>query len=125
MGSQLLAQVEIGGLSKGCPNKAECHSTVWEDFGPTITVDCPTELIRVGELVKFSANVSGGRLVSHLTFNWSLSNGRIENGQGTDQILVSTKNVSAEKVTATVKVGGFDPLFESGGSCTVNLKTER
>jgi hypothetical protein len=125
MGLQSIAQVEIGGLPKGCPNKAECNTLVSEEFGPTITVDCPTEPVRVGEPVHFSANASGGRLVSKLTLNWRLSEGKIESGQGTYVIMVGTKDVSAGKITATVKLGGFNPVFQSEGSCTVNLKTDR
>jgi hypothetical protein len=125
MGPQLIAQVEIAGLPKGCPNEAECSSLVGEDFGPTVTVDCPIDPVRVGEPVIFSANASGGRPISNVTFNWRLSNGKIENGQGTSEIIVSTKDVSVDKITATVKLGGFNPVFQSEGSCTVNLKSDR
>jgi hypothetical protein len=55
----------------------------------------------------FTANVSGGPSV---TYNWTVSAGTIESGQGTPSIVVRTAIGDAgSNVTATVEIGGLDP----------------
>jgi hypothetical protein len=120
----LVAGVEIGGLPEGCPNKAECTTSVMEYFGPAVTVDCPTTAVRVGKPVDFTVNISGPYNLKP-KFTWKLSDGRILKGQGTGRIRVSTKNVKAEKITATIYINGWEPSYVSEVSCTVNLKTDQ
>ncbi len=45
-----------------------------------------------------------------LTYNWSVSAGTIQSGQGTSSIMVATTGMPAgEDVTATVEIGGLKP----------------
>ena len=54
----------------------------------------------------FTAVVSGGT-ASNLTYNWTVSAGTIESGQGTPSIVVATtKEMANSNVTATVDIGG-------------------
>ena len=55
----------------------------------------------------FTANVSGG---PDVTYNWTVSGGTIESGQGTPSIRVRTSRSDAgNTITARVSLGGLDP----------------
>src|SRR5215216_1276750 len=75
---------------------------------PTTKVTC-ADSIYAGEKLTFTADVQGGDRQVTPTYNWTVSAGSIESGQGTPTIEVSTSEVAADStVTATVDVGGFD-----------------
>ncbi|MBK9152733.1 MAG: hypothetical protein IPM25_00615 [Chloracidobacterium sp.] len=60
----------------------------------------------------FTATVTGGT-ASNLTYNWTVTAGTIESGQGTPSITVRTTRAMANtSVTATVDVGGQDPACD-------------
>jgi hypothetical protein len=88
---------------------------------PTTKVTCPAEVSKSDKLT-FTAEVKGGDQKVTPTYNWTVSAGSIESGQGTTVIEVSTKEVPADStVTATVDVGGFDRECGYGStasSCT-------
>jgi hypothetical protein len=88
---------------------------------PTTKVQCP-DSVRKGEKLKFTAEVKGGDSQVTPTYNWAVSAGQIESGQGTSTIEVSTKEVDENStVTATVDLGGFDRECGYGSiaaSCT-------
>lgn len=103
------------GADNGC---GVCGTTKTE----TITVQqctecenpcaCPTSfdvvgggVVNAGEPLNFTANVSGGTATS-ITYNWTVSNGRISSGQGTPSISVDTTGLEGQNVTATVEIGG-------------------
>jgi PKD-like domain len=70
---------------------------------PTVTVTGPSGLTNPGETMTFTAN--GGN--PETTYNWSVSAGTIESGQGTPSITVSTTpDMAGSNVTATVTLGG-------------------
>ena len=81
------------------PGKAAC---------PVTKVTCP-EIVYTTDKLRFTAEVQGGDSKVTQTYNWTVSAGSIEFGQGTPSISVSTRNLSdGETVTATVEVGGYD-----------------
>ncbi|HEX8147207.1 MAG TPA: hypothetical protein VF591_08515 [Pyrinomonadaceae bacterium] len=86
---------------------------------PTVTVSCP-DTGTTGQPVTFTANVSGGDPNVTPTFNWTVSAGTIESGQGTSSITVSTTGVTGP-ITATVDVGGYDRSCSTSNSCTVSF----
>jgi hypothetical protein len=92
---------------------------------PTITVDCPTQLVELGQSATVSANISGGPPNMSLTYNWSVSGGTISGGQGTPSITVDTTGAGGQTITATVEVGGLAPECQRTASCsfTVNQPT--
>lgn len=70
---------------------------------PTISVSGPAGITNPGDTITFTAN--GGS--SDTTYNWSVSAGTIESGQGTPSITVSTTaDMAGGNVTATVETGG-------------------
>jgi len=88
---------------------------------PTTKVQCP-DSVHKGEKLKFTAEVKGGDQNVTPTYNWAVSAGQIESGQGTSTVEVSTKDVDEDStVTATVDLGGFDRECGYGStaaSCT-------
>ena len=76
---------------------------------PTISVTGPAGITNPGDTMTFTANVSGGSQAS-ITYNWSVTGGTIESGQGTPSITVRTTREEANSnLTATVDIGGTDP----------------
>jgi len=92
---------------------------------PTITVecvDCPEGGVWTGIPVTFTARIGGATpnlqpTLNQLTFNWTISLGRITEGQGTNSINVDTSDLYFKPITATVEVGGL------GGSCPKTAST--
>jgi hypothetical protein len=73
----------------------------------TLSVSGPAGVTNPGDTMTFTANVSGGPAV---TYNWTVSAGTIESGQGTPSIVVRTARENAgQTITATVTLGGQDP----------------
>lgn len=91
---------------------------------PVTKVTCPDSVF-VKDVLKFTADVRGGDQNVTPTFNWTVSAGSIESGQGTSTIQVSTSEVAADStVTATVDLGGFDRDCGYGSvaaSCTTSV----
>jgi len=76
---------------------------------PSLTVSGPAGITTPGETMTFTANVSGGSQ-DQVTYNWTVSAGTIESGQGTPSITVrTTREMAGSNVTATVNLGGLDP----------------
>ena len=75
---------------------------------PTLTISGPAGITQPGETMTFTANVSGGE---NVTYNWTVSAGTIESGQGTPSITVrTTRDMAGGNVTATVNITtGQDP----------------
>lgn len=87
---------------------------------PTVSVSCPTE-VDDGAPLTFTASV-GDQGNLNLTYNWSVSAGTITGGQGTSSITVDTKGVGGSTITATVELGGVDPICSRTASCTTSIK---
>lgn len=76
---------------------------------PNLSVTGPAGVTTPGETMTFTANLSGGDQ-NNITYNWSVSAGTIESGQGTPSITVRTsEDLAGGNVTATVNIGGTDP----------------
>jgi hypothetical protein len=94
---------------------------------PTVAVSCPEE-IKVGERATFTASLTSGPGSPKETFNWTVTDGKIVYGQGTPSITVDTTEVKGETITATVEVGGIDPVCNRTSSCSTQVtkrSTER
>ena len=71
----------------------------------TPTVSGPSGVTNPGDAMTFTASAA-----SDSTYNWSVSAGTIESGQGTPIITVrTTSEMAGSNVTATVDIGGSDP----------------
>jgi hypothetical protein len=74
-----------------------------------------------GESVTVTVSLSGGDPNVSATYNWSVSDGSIESGQGTSTIVIDTKEAASEFVTATVDIGGYERECSTTESTTVSL----
>ncbi len=76
--------------------------------------------------LNFSVNVSGGDANITPTYNWTVSAGSIESGQGTPTITVGSAGIEGQSVTATVDVGGFprECLTSKSGTTQVEMAVE-
>lgn len=104
------------GADNGC---GVCGTTKTEtitvrECGPCVSpCECPTTfdvsgggVVPAGTPMNFTANVSGGT-ATNITYNWTVSAGTIESGQGTPSITVNTSGLSdGTNITATVELGG-------------------
>ncbi|MEO7673674.1 MAG: hypothetical protein ABIU09_06305 [Pyrinomonadaceae bacterium] len=75
----------------------------------TLDVNDQAGITSPGDTMTFTATLSGGT-TSNVTYNWTVSAGTIESGQGTPSIVVrTTREMGNTNVTATVELGGLDP----------------
>lgn len=105
------------GVNDGCGLCGETKTqtvTIEDCPGCTMICDCgtlsvtgPAGLTDPGDVMTFTANVSGG--AGTQTYNWTVSGGTIESGQGTASIRVrTTESDAGSNITATVNLGGLD-----------------
>ena len=96
---------------------------------PVTKVTCP-DSVDVKDKLKFTADVSGGDTNVTPTYNWTVSAGTIESGQGTSTIEVNTTGLEPDStITATVELGGFSRDCGYGstaasGTTTITKKAE-
>ncbi len=95
----------------GCVKPCDC---------PTISVSGPTEQVQACTPMVFTAGVAGGSQES-TTYNWTVLNGKITDGQGTSVIKVDTCGLEGQTVTATVEAGG---LCESCNNKTASASAD-
>ncbi len=73
---------------------------------PTLSVTGPAGVTAPGETMTFTANVAGGTSET-ITYEWTVDNGTIIEGQGTPVIRVATTaDLAGQNVTATVTISG-------------------
>ena len=85
---------------------------------PTVKVSATGETHKEGVAVEFSGSVSG---TGSYTYNWSVSGGIIESGQGTPAIRVNTDGTAGTNITATMEVGGIERTCPATASATVSI----
>lgn len=88
---------------------------------PTVRVSCP-DSVQVGADLRFTADVSDGPSDVTPTYNWTVSAGSIQSGQGTSTIAVDTTGTGGQTITATVDVGGFARECNTSSSCTASVE---
>src|SRR5437660_2282624 len=89
----------------------------------SVSVECPSALVKEGTPVTFTANVVGGPGTQ--TYNWSVSAGHITSGQATNSITVDTAGLGGQSITATVELVGLDPSCNKTASCTATIEAPR
>jgi hypothetical protein len=90
---------------------------------PTVTINCPTDAPVFGEVVTVSANISGGAGLGAPDYNWTVSAGRIVEGQGTRTIRIDTAGAAGQNITATVDVRAAG--LSCPASCSLPVATPR
>lgn len=86
---------------------------------PQLVIACPLETVEQDTQLRFSAMVAGSDPNPALTYTWSLTSGKISEGQGTPSIIVDTTALGGRRVTAKVLVGGLASECQSALSCAV------
>ena len=83
---------------------------------PNVTISCPDQILS-GQPITFRANVSGGSAQVNPIYDWTVTEGRIIDGQGTPTITVDTAGQGGQGVTATLhlRVTGLD----CSASCSI------
>lgn len=72
-------------------------------FCPALWINTPPSPTQAGETMTFTANISGGS-ADKVTYNWTISDGKIIEGQGTPVIKVATNSrMTGKIVTATAE----------------------
>ena len=75
---------------------------------PTLSLVSSASTVKEGETVIFTANVSGVNSDQKITYNWTISDGEITEGQEMPVIRVATNSEMAGKIVkATVEIGGI------------------
>lgn len=85
---------------------------------PSVYINCP-DSVKAGEPVTFASTLSGGSGNGAPIFNWTVSAGRIIEGQGTDRIKVDTTGLAGQSLKATLTMGGF--TIECSASCSIQF----
>jgi len=84
---------------------------------PTVTVSC-LDSVSNGEGATFTVTIGSADANAKLTYNWVVSAGMIQSGQGTSSIDVDTTGVPNRELKATVEVVGFPESCPRSASCT-------
>jgi hypothetical protein len=118
LGEQTVESLQAKATVRGCP---DCIC----DFDcPSVSVTAPYE-VEAGKPAVFTANISGGSLDT-VTYDWTVSNGKIINGQGTPSITVATvRKMAGNKITATVRIPDNSPahVCPNTASATARIVT--
>lgn len=85
---------------------------------PTAVIVCPENIVADASL-KFSTTLTGGPAGVAPVYAWTLSAGRIVEGQGTSSITVDTTGLAGQTVKATVSIGGYN--LDCSASCAVSI----
>lgn len=117
----------LRGLPEDCDNEARFDSRPNEQPAPQVTPkDEPSltgmcsESVNEGAAAYFSVNVNDPEAKVAPIYNWTVSHGKIKDGQGTASIAVDTSDLGGGLIKATVQVGGFNPALRV--SCTTAVK---
>ena len=85
---------------------------------PNVVVNCPDNVV-LGEPVTFTSSVTGGTGTTAPVYNWTVSAGRIIEGQGTNSIRVDTTGLAGQTLTATLSMEGYG--LECSHSCPIQF----
>jgi hypothetical protein len=87
---------------------------------PTVTVTCPRQPSRAGELIQFSAWTD---INARRGFKWAVSAGRIVSGQNTERITVDTAGLAVTSIEALAEVRDVF-MHAAISSCKVQIKDD-
>ncbi len=85
---------------------------------PNVSIICP-DRGQPGQPVTFSSTLSGSLGNVTPAYTWTISNGRIIEGQGTSSIRVDTAGLEGQTLTATLSMGGYS--MDCSANCSVQF----
>jgi hypothetical protein len=97
------------------PSMVSSHSSVGDC--PKLIIECPTEIPESGKTYTVKVRVEGDNSNQELSYNWSVSNSEIIEGQGTSSLKVRISD-PGKGVTATVEVNGIKLDCDRVVSCS-------
>lgn len=90
---------------------------------PEVQVTAPDYVV-AGEQITVTVSLSGGDPSVTPTYNWTVSDGSIDEGQGESTIRINTEGVVSGYITATVDVGGYDRECSTSASATTTVESK-
>jgi hypothetical protein len=93
------------------------HSASARGDCPKLVITCPDEIPKLGRTYIVKLRVDRADPARKLSYKWSVSSGKIVNGQGTPTLKVRFTE-AGQSLTATVDVGGLPDACETSASCT-------
>jgi hypothetical protein len=101
-----------------CDNRTE---SVFSCDCPELMVDGSYDGVRPGDELEFSAELLG-KQVAVPVYNWTVKNGKIISGQGTEEITVLTDSTNQTgTVTATVQIPPYDTYCNCPTTATASV----
>lgn len=85
---------------------------------PSVNISCP-DRVTPGQPVTFGAALTGGSGNVTPVYNWTVSAGKIIEGQGTNSIKVDTTGLAGQSITATLSMGGYD--LDCSATCSLHF----
>ncbi|HET6893484.1 MAG TPA: hypothetical protein VFH31_20465, partial [Pyrinomonadaceae bacterium] len=85
---------------------------------PTVNVSCP-ESVAVDQAVTFTSTITGSMGNVIPTYNWTISAGRIIEGQGTPTIKVDTTGLAGQSIKAGLSLGGYN--LDCSANCSIEF----
>jgi hypothetical protein len=85
---------------------------------PSVSITCPAKF-EVGEQLTFTSALSGSLGNIPTVYNWTVSSGRIIEGQGTSSIKVDTTGLAGQTLTANLSMGGY--TLDCSASCSLQF----
>ncbi len=95
-----------------------CTPTPLPPTCPNLFITCP-DRIEIDQPLTFTSAVTGTFGGVTPTYNWTVSAGRIIDGQGTPSIRVDTTGLAGQTVRATLSMGGYN--LDCSASCAVSI----
>jgi len=100
------------------PSLISSHS--WDGDCPKLIVECPTDIPESGKTYTIKVRVEGDNSNEELSYNWSVSNSEIVEGQGTSSLKIRISDPS-KGITATVEVNGLKVDCDRAASCSFGV----
>ncbi|MBC7930623.1 MAG: hypothetical protein H7Z38_08650 [Rubrivivax sp.] len=98
-----------------------CTEVAWGTSQcPVIKISC-MDSAGCATSVTFTAEVSNAAAGANLSYNWTVSTGKITSGQGTNSITVDVTGLGGTTVEATIRVTGLPGACEGKATCATNL----
>lgn len=97
------------------PSVVSSHSSAGDC--PKVIIECPTEIPESGKTYTVKVRVEGDTSNEELSYNWSVSNSEIIEGQGTSSVKIRISD-PGKGVTATVEVNGLKVDCDRVASCS-------
>ena len=99
------------------------YGQIFPNVCPELKVIGPAGLTAVNEPMKFTLDITGGKVRNSLEYEWTVSAGEIVRGKGTAELEVK-HSVGGSNVTAAVTVKGLPPGCESTASEVSSVEQE-